>query len=224
MSGDLDPRPAPAASVRLVCADADHLFTLGLKAVLTTTSRVSIVGETTRGDVALRMIERLKPDVLVIDLEIAGMPALEVLQRLAARRSATRALVVADDVGAHDLRMALVHGARGMVERNLSPALFVKCIRCIAAGEYWLGRRQVADLVEALKRAAPVAPSPPPLSKREKDIVDGVIAGGSNREIGEKLGLGEQTVKNHLRRAYGKLRVSNRVELAIKLSGDRGHE
>jgi DNA-binding NarL/FixJ family response regulator len=223
MSGDTLARRRRSfgAPIRIVCADAQRLFTIGVRSVLTATSQVQIVGDAEHGELALRLVERLKPDVLVIDLALSGMPALEVLDHLATRRSATRAVVVTDDVGTQDLRTALVRGARGVLERHVAPSLFVKCIRKVAAGEFWIGRAHVADLVEALRQASPAAPPPTRLSKRERDIVEAVVRGASNKEIGAQLGLGEQTVKNHLRRAFEKLRVANRVELAIKLS-DRG--
>ncbi len=155
----------------------------------------------------------------MLDLALERVGALEVLDRLATSKSSTRVIVVTEDLDAVDLRAAIVRGARGVLAKQVTPALFVKCVRKVVAGEYWIGRANVADLVDALRNPAPAEAPISRLSQRERDIVDAVVKGASNKDIAGQLGLGEQTVKNHLRRAFAKLRVTNRVELTVRMAG-----
>lgn len=204
--------------IRIVCADAHPVFTLGVRTLLAAEPHVLVVGEAVTGAEALRLVDTHTPDVLILDLALEDPGAVDVLDQLALRRQAPRTIVVTEDLDADDLRVAVVRGARGVLSKQVEPALFIKCIRKIAAGEFWIGRAGVADLVDALRRPAQAEPAHAPLSQRERDIVDAAVTGASNKDIGLQLGLGEQTVKNHLRRAFTKLRVTNRVELAVKMA------
>ena len=214
-------RPVLLAPIRIVCADAHHVFTLGVQSVLAAPQFV-VVGEAATGEQALELVERLMPDVLILDLALERMGALEVLDHLATRKLPTRTIVVTEDLDAADLRVAISRGARGVLSKQVAPALFVKCVQKVAAGEFWIGRANVADLVDALRNPAAAEATLSRLSQREREIVDAVLKGASNKDIGAQLGLSEQTVKNHLRRAFAKLRVTNRLELAVKMAERKG--
>lgn len=212
-----EPRP-----IRMVCADAQRVFTIGVRSLLAAHPQLVIVGEAHTGTQALELVDRLEPDVLILDLALENMSALDVLDHLAARKSPTRTIVASEDLDAADVREAIVRGARGVLSKQVVPALFVKCVRKVVAGEFWIARANVADLVDALRYPAPAEPAPARLSQRERQIVDAVIKGATNKDIGAQLGLGEQTVKNHLRRAFAKVRVANRVELVVKMAEKKG--
>jgi two-component system nitrate/nitrite response regulator NarL len=176
---------------------------------------MTVVGEAHDGETALRVVERSRPDLLLLDLALQGISGLEVLGRLSTMKLPTRSVAVSAAIEATQLRTALMRGARGVLEKHVPGDLLVKCIRQVMKGEYWIGRDNVGDLVEALRKSAKGAEPGSPLSQRERDIVNAVLKGASNKDIAWQLGLGEQTVKNHLRRIFAKLGVANRVELAV---------
>ena len=114
---------------------------------------------------------------------------------------------------------ALELGARGVVLKEAATELLFKAIRSVVAGQYWVGRDVVTDIVRHLReRAAAVArrrPSPAEsLTAREREIVAAVAAGDSNRQVAARLGLAEDTVKHHITNIFDKLGVSNRAEMA----------
>ena len=199
--------------IRILLADNNSLFRLGLRSVLGDGASFIVVGETSNGDQTMDSVKSLRPDVVLLDVRIDGMHALEVLKRLQALDLSTRTVLVSDDLDRSTTRTALLRGARGILHRDLGSELFVRCLQSVARGELWIGRDTASDLVDAMRRSPRMDVAT--LSSREIDIVNGVIQGSSNKIIAKKLGVAEQTVKNRLRRIFAMLQVSNRVELAL---------
>jgi two-component system, NarL family, nitrate/nitrite response regulator NarL len=200
--------------IRIVVADGHPLFTLGVRALLAREPGFEVVGDADDGEDALAVLQKHRPDVLLLDLALAGINGLEVLRRMVAMDLPTRTVIVTAAIDRTDLRTALMRGAQGVLLKHLASDLLVKCVRQIMNGEYWIGRDCVGDLIDAMRNPSARDESSV-LSHRERDIVSAVIKGASNKDIAWQLGLGEQTVKNHLRRIFAKLRVANRVELAV---------
>ena len=204
---------------RLVVADAQPLFALGVRTLLATEPTMQVVGEASDGVQALQVAIRTQPDVLLLDLALERRTGFEVLSQLAALKLATRTIVMTTAIDATELRTALLRGAWGILLKQCAGDLLLKCVRQVMRGEYWIGRDNVADLVGVLRKSAMADESAPSLSPREREIVSAVLKGASNKDIAWQLGLGEQTIKNHLRRIFAKLQVANRVELAIHAMG-----
>jgi DNA-binding NarL/FixJ family response regulator len=200
--------------IRIVVADGQPVFALGVRALLADDSTIEIVGEASDGEEALRLVERLRPDVLLLDLALARVNGLEVLNRIATLRVPTRTVIVTASIDRVEMRTAVIRGAHGVLLKNMASELLGKCVRQVMKGEYWIGRESVGDLIDALRNPLHGEDSSG-LSHRERDIVKAVVKGASNKDIAWQLGLGEQTVKNHLRRIFAKLKVANRVELAV---------
>ena len=200
--------------IRIVVADGHPLFTLGVRALLAREPGFEVVGDADDGEDALAVLQKHRPDVLLLDLALSGINGLEVLRRMVAMDLPTRTVIVTAAIDRADLRTALMRGAQGVLLKHLASDLLVKCVRQIMNGEYWIGRDCVGDLIDAMRNPSSREESSV-LSQRERDIVSAVIKGASNKDIAWQLGLGEQTVKNHLRRIFAKLRVANRVELAV---------
>lgn len=200
--------------IRIVVADGHPLFTLGVRALLAREPGFEVVGDADDGEDALAVLQKHRPDVLLLDLALSGINGLEVLRRMVAMDLPTRTVIVTAAIDRTDLRTALMRGAQGVLLKHLASDLLVKCVRQIMNGEYWVGRDCVGDLIDAMRNPSAREESSV-LSQRERDIVSAVIKGASNKDIAWQLGLGEQTVKNHLRRIFAKLGVANRVELAV---------
>jgi two-component system nitrate/nitrite response regulator NarL len=203
------------AAIRIVVADAHPLFALGVRALVDDHPALEVVGEATDGEKTLQIVGRTRPDVLLLDAALERIGGLEVLNRLQGMKLPTRAVLVAAAIDGPELRTALIRGARGVLLKHVAGDLMIKCVRQVVKGEYWIGRDSVADLVDALRRSTKAEEPASTLSQRERDIVSAVLKGASNKDIAWQLGLGEQTVKNHLRRIFAKLHVANRVELAV---------
>ena len=200
---------------RLVVADAQPLFVLGIRTLLSREQTMHVVGEASDGGQALQVVIRTQPDVLLLDLSLERSGGTEVLSRLAALKLATRTVVMTTSIDNTELRTALLRGARGILLKHCAGDRLLKCVRQVMKGEYWIGRGNVADLVDALREPAKADETASTLSQREREIVSAVLKGASNKDIAWQLGLGEQTIKNHLRRIFAKLQVANRVELAV---------
>ena len=191
--------------IRIIVADGQPVFALGVRALLADDDSLEIVGEASDGEDALRLVERHRPDVLLLDLAIARVSGLEVLNRIAALKVPTRTVIVTASIDRGEMRTAVMRGAHGVLLKNTASEMLGKCVRQVMKGEYWIGRESVGDLIDALRNPLK-RDDATGLSHRERDIV---------KDIAWQLGLGEQTVKNHLRRIFAKLKVANRVELAV---------
>jgi DNA-binding NarL/FixJ family response regulator len=206
-----------APPIRLVIADDHPIFREGVRRLLETEPRFALVGEAPDGATAFRLVRTLRPDVLLLDLQMRGFDGLRVLGELAADPGPTRVVLLTAAIEREQIVRAVQLGARGVLLKDAATPLLYKCIERVLAGEYWLGREAVADLVAGLQQ-----PQPPPLDRartlltaREREIVSAVVDGASNREIAATFGVSPQTVKNHLSAIFDKLGVSSRLELAM---------
>lgn len=205
--------------IRIVTADDHPIFRDGLRKLLEAAPTFEVIGEASDGHEAIDLVRRLAPDILLLDLLMPRMGGLDALRRLAHDFLAVRTILLAAAVGGPEIVTALQLGARGVVLKSAATQLLYQCIDAVMAGEIWVGRESVTGLVEALRhvQSAPRTPGTPiaSLTPRERDIVNAITRGASNRDIARMLSMSEQTVKNHLSSIFSKCGVSNRVELAL---------
>ena len=200
-----------AAPVRVVLAD-DHALVLdGLRAALADELDLHVVATATDGERALDAVHRLRPDVLVMDLQMPYMGGLDCLQKVRAEKLNVRVLVLSAFGDANSLRTAIEAGADGFVLKTESPRATVDAIRQVASGQLVFpqaARRWLAPASISSDRNA--------LTPREEGVLALVAAGKSNAEISASLNLSESTIKFHLRNLFLKLGVTNRTEAAMK--------
>lgn len=206
-------------AIRIVIADDHPIFRDGLRRLLAVEPDLQVVGEASNGREAIDRVRAHCPDVLLLDLAMPGVGGLETLRELRTMAADVRSVVLTASIEREDALDAVRLGARGIVLKTAATPLLYKCIRAVVAGEYWIGHERVQDLVASLREFGDARPGERPpaatLTPREMQVALAVLEGASNREIGQKLGLGEQTVKNHLSSVFDKLGVSSRLELAL---------
>jgi DNA-binding NarL/FixJ family response regulator len=204
-------------NIRVVIADDHAIFREGVRKLLEGAGDISVVGEAGTGEDTIRILSKVKPDVLLLDLRMPGKDGLGVLEEMNGNTVQTRVILVTEGESEHDVVRAMRLGARGVVWKQSASALLLKSIRKVHAGEIWLDNRMTAELIDAFKKSSEsgVRREKPLLSPREREIVQLVAQGFRNREIAEKLFISEQTVKNHLHNIFDKLGVSDRLELAL---------
>jgi two-component system nitrate/nitrite response regulator NarL len=206
--------------IRILIADDERLFREALQALLETEKGFSVVGGAADGAETIHLVRRLRPDILLLDLAMPRLPGLDALRALAKGRVGVRTLVLTGEVTRDDIQTALRLGARGVVLKDSSQELLFRSIRAVFEGGYWLGEDAIGDLLQGLRSLRPsTAPvnrnRPFNLTARELDVVKEVVGGNSNKEIAERFGVTEDTVKHHLTSIFDKVGVSNRLELAL---------
>jgi two-component system, NarL family, nitrate/nitrite response regulator NarL len=203
--------------VRVLIADDHAIFRDGLRKLLSPADNISIVGEAQDGVECIELLAKLKPDVLLLDLRMPRKDGLGVLEEVNFDNLPTRVIILTAAEDDREVIRAMRLGARGVVLKQSASELLTKSIRKVADGEIWLDNRLTADVIEAFKKSSESGQrrEKPLLSDREREIVQLVAQGFRNREIGEKLFISEQTVKNHLHNIFDKIGVSDRLELAL---------
>ena len=204
----------PTGSIRITIADDHPIFRLGVKTLLSQHDGFAVVGEAGDSETAVEMVTSLRPDILLLDHNLPRLNGLEVVRRVQAARTGTRPIVLTAAMPESEIQHALLHGAWGVVLKHTASELLPQCIRQVMQGEHWIGVESVNALIGGIRAPAGGGGSLS-LTPREVDIVHRVSKGASNKDIAWDLKMGEQTVKNHLRRIFRKLNVANRVELAL---------
>jgi two-component system nitrate/nitrite response regulator NarL len=209
-----------ANPISVLVADDHALFRESLRKLLESDADFRVVGEAGDGVAAVRLAAERHPDVVLLDLCMPGSPVRDVLSGLAAITPPVRTLIVTAGVSETELVETLQFGARGVVLKHSTTDMLFRAIRAIMAGEYWLRREYVGDLIEQMReRTSPavMAADRPRfgLTPRELEIVATVVAGYKNDDIAQKLSISTKTVKHHLTNIFAKVGVSRRLELAL---------
>lgn len=206
-----------AGSIRIVIADDQTIFRDGLRMLLESDPAIRVVGEAAEPIAAVELARAHEPDLLMLDLEMPNGGGLGALRELAKDPiPRTRVVILTAAIDRSEQMIAIQLGARGILTKDVTTELLLKCVRCVVAGQCWLGHQTVSDLVDAIMlKPADHRPAKATLTARELDIVAAIVDGASNREIAEQFGLSPQTVKNHLSSIFDKLGISNRLELAL---------
>ena len=204
--------------VRIVIADDHPLFRDGLRTLLESDTRFAVVGEAGNALGAVEAVRQHNPDVLLLDLAMPGSSGLEALRILAADPPATRTIVLTAGIGRTETVQAVQLGASGVVLKADASTTLFESILAVVQGHFWLQSQQLPNQETALRKSlAPLTDADRDfdLSPREREIIVALADGLTNRDIADRFGLSEITVKHHLRSIFDKCGVSNRLELAL---------
>jgi DNA-binding NarL/FixJ family response regulator len=214
---------ATPEKLRVVLVDDHPVYRQGLAKLLVECG-VDVVAQAGNGGDAIRIVEEMAPDVIVMDLNMPGMSGVEVTRRLIERMPASRVLVVSVSAQEDDVTEAILAGASGYVLKDGPVEEVVAGIQAAAAGESLISPRIATMLLSRIRSddaAEPDAPAQTLLSDRELEVLELVAEGKGNHEIGEKLFIGQSTVRNHISSILMKLQVENRVQAAVRAVRDR---
>jgi two-component system nitrate/nitrite response regulator NarL len=205
-------------TIRILLIDDHTLFRSGIRALLQRQADFEIVDEAADGVEGIKRAKQHRPDVILLDLNMPGLSGLEALQLLVEDLPDSAVIVLTVSEEAEELATALRSGARGYLLKNIETEALTSAIRRAAAGEPVISEAMTAKLVQQF-RAPPPAPvrhdDTAKLTAREREIVQGLTRGESNKEIARDLGVAESTVKIHVQNILKKLNLASRVQVAV---------
>jgi DNA-binding NarL/FixJ family response regulator len=190
-----------------------YFFRLALRTTIESRADMQIVGETDKGDEALALCREQKPDVVLMDLRLPGMSGFEAIEQIHKELPGTGVLVLSNYEGSEDVHRALAAGALAYLTKDAGAEELTKAIVSVHAG-----RSYVPSQVGALLAARVPGTE---LTERELDVLRLLVKGCSNREVGDGLGIAENTVRIHVSRILDKLGVADRTQ-AVLLAIQRG--
>lgn len=207
----------------------DHEFTrMGLRLSLEQLPGLKIVGEAQDGEEGVRKVQELSPDVVLMDIEMPKMDGIDATKLIKEKSPEVRVVMLTSHKSDQTIFAALSAGANGYCLKNIAPQQLAAVVSMVADGAVWLDPGIANRVLGAYSQsesqqlqAVTKSPSKPEktsisLSPRETEVLRLVADGLSNTKIAERLGLGLETVKTHMRHIMEKLAVSDRTEAAVK--------
>jgi DNA-binding NarL/FixJ family response regulator len=208
------------AFVKVLLVDDQQLMREGLRTILELEEGISIVGEAADGEAAVAAVERLHPDVILMDIRMPRMDGVEATRRIRAADPDARILVLTTFDEDELVFEAVRAGARGYLLKDVSGADLAAAVRSVASGGAALQPAVARKVMEAFARLAQPAPSADahlvePLTVRERAVLGLLARGLSNKEIADRLYLAEGTVKNHVSTILQKTGARDRTQAAL---------
>ncbi len=197
-----------ARKIHILLVD-DHLIVrVGLRNLIETHSDMVVVAEASGGEAAPRQFEQSRPDVVLMDLRMPDISGVQATAIIRQRHPEARVIVLTTFDQDEDIYRALQVGAVGYLLKNIDSDRLVETIRAVYAGRYTLPPDVTTRLAQRM--------AAPELSRREHEVLELIVRGRSNKEIGSDLGVAENTVKNHVKVVLEKLGVQDRVQATTR--------
>ena len=200
--------------LRLLLVDDHALFRDGLISLLSYQDDLVVVGEAEDAEGALAQARALKPDVVLMDIELAGEDGVIATQGLKLEMPAVTVVMLTAHDDTQTLFDAIKAGAQGYLVKNLRSRELLEQLRGLARGEAAISRRMAARILDEIRREAEPFEPEEALTVREMQVLELVAARLSNAEIAERLVVSEHTVKNHMKSILSKLHLRNRRQAA----------
>jgi two-component system, NarL family, response regulator LiaR len=204
-------------AIRVLLVDDHAVVRKGMRALLDREPGIEVVGEADDGEQAVRAADRLRPDVILMDLEMPGVGGIEATQRISASHSESQIVVLTSHAAEEDVFPALKAGAQGYLLKHSAPEDVLQAIRQADRGETVLHPTIARMVLQELNRPAQAnqARTTDPLSERELEVLRLLARGMSNQEIADALVVGEATVRSHVSSILRKLQLASRTQAAL---------
>ncbi|OKI62316.1 response regulator [Micromonospora sp. CB01531] len=220
MTERLCAQPAQPATIRVLLADDQALMRAGFRALLDAEDDLAVVGEAADGASAVELSRRLRPDVVLMDVQMPGLDGIEATRRIAVDPdlAAVRVLILTNYGLDSHVFAALRAGASGFLLKDADPADLLQAVAVVARGDALLApgitRTLISEFVAGPPPADPAA-GRDVLTAREQEIVELVARGLNNDEIAERMVISPLTAKTHVNRAMTKLHCRDRAQLVV---------
>jgi two-component system response regulator DevR len=203
--------------IRLLIIDDHEMVREGLKAMLTSESDFEIVGDAANAEQALELIERSRPDVILLDVRLPGVSGIDVCRTVTEHYPETAVIILTTFTDESLVAQCIQAGARGFIVKDIERFDLKRSIRAVARGEAAIDPKAAVAVLAQLRRGPQVKqePSPDPLSPQQIVILRLVAQGLSSREIATQLYLSENTVKGYVQEILHRLGVKNRTEAVM---------
>jgi NarL family two-component system response regulator LiaR len=201
--------------IRILVADDHAVVRKGIRAMLEIVPDIEVAGEAAHGREAVAEVDKLQPDVILMDLVMPKMDGIEAIRRIKAHQPEARILVLTTFAGEEQIFPAIKAGALGYHLKDSSPEDLVQAIRQVYHGESSLHPVIARKVLQELSRPSERPPTPDPLTAREVEVLRLVAQGRGNRDIAEKLVITEATVRTHVSNIMSKLHLASRTQAAL---------
>jgi DNA-binding NarL/FixJ family response regulator len=202
----------------VLIADDHRLFRQGLRQICETVGGFEVVGEAENGQVAVDLARQLKPDVILMDINMPVLDGVQATSFITENTQAVRVIILTMYRQDRYVFEAIKAGARGYLLKDIDEEELVKAVRVVQQGEALIDPGLAAKLLSEFRRMGTATPETEPaerLTQAEMDVLRLVAQGEDNKTIAEQLGLTERTVANRLSDVYQKLHVNNRTQAAL---------
>jgi two-component system, NarL family, response regulator LiaR len=203
--------------IRVLIADDHAVVREGLRSFFELQDEMEVVGEAADGVEAVELATRLQPDVVLMDIVMPNLDGVEAMRQLRRRVPAARAIVLTSFLDDEQVLPAIRAGAAGYLLKNVDPQELARAVRAAHAGEAFIDPTVAAMLVDTLADED-VDDAYERLTAREREVLDLIGRGFSNKRIALELGVAEKTVKTHVSHVLGKLGLADRTQAALYIS------
>lgn len=206
------------AKKTVLIVDDHPVFREGIKALIGKNPRYEVAGEAGDARTALEVAQKIRPDIMIVDLSLPDRSGIELIRELQGRMPKVRSLVLSMHSKADYIASAFQSGARGYVVKESAAENLIAALDAMARDDYYMDSAVSAQVVEKLMQKQPGSPkitdsNYDSLTAREQEIMALLAEGQSVREIAERLHISQKTVENHRSNIYSKLEIHNSIEL-----------
>ena len=202
-------------AIKVLIVDDHTIVRHGIRAVLATQKDITVAGEARDGTEAVRLVQALSPDVVLMDLMMPQMDGIQATRAITASHPAARVLVLTSFAGNEQVFPAIKAGAFGYLLKDTGPEELIRAIRQVHRGEPSLDASVARKLLTELADPPRKPLTPDPLTVRELDVLKLIAQGQSNKEIAASLVVSEETIHSHVSNILTKLHLASRTQAAL---------